>query len=245
MSAIAGSTGPIKTSDSFGTFSTAGTAQSPLSNASVTWAEVDDQTDFTRLLAHARAGLVEQLGQLLQLYRNYLTILATTQIDRKLRTRVSPSDVVQEAMLMAHRDFTQYRGRSEREFLAWLRQILIHTLHRVIDTHVRAKKRTVRCEVSLEQIGERFDQSAANLLSALIDPGPSPSAGPRAREAVVALADQLGKLPPHYRDVLVLRNLQGLGFEEVAQRLDKSVGAVRMIWLRAMEKFKQSYESGE
>jgi RNA polymerase sigma-70 factor (ECF subfamily) len=129
--------------------------------------------------------------------------------------------------------------------LAWLRQILIHTLHRVIDTHVRAKKRTVRCEISLEQIGERFDQSAANFVPALVDPGPSPSAGPRAREAVVALADQLGKLPPHYRDVLVLRNLQGLGFEEVAQRLDKSVGAVRMIWLRAMEKFKQCYETGE
>lgn len=246
MSSLTGSImGPVGTNDSYGPTTAASATESPLSNASAAWVDAEEQTDFGLLLAQARAGMREQLGQMLQLYRNYLTILATTQIDRKLRTRVSPSDVVQEAMLMAHRDFMQYRGRTEREFLAWLRQILIHTLHRVIDTHIRAKKRTVRCEVSLDGIGERFDQSAANLLSALVDPGPSPSAGTRAREAVVALADQLAKLPPHYRDVLVLRNLQGLTFEEVAQRLDKTVGAVRMIWLRAMEKFKQSYESGE
>jgi RNA polymerase sigma-70 factor (ECF subfamily) len=203
-------------------------------------ANIDASSSFARLLFAARGGANEPLGQLLQLYRNYLTILATTQINRKLRTRVSPSDIVQEAMLMAHRDFDQYRGRTEREFLAWLRQILIHTLHRVVDTHVRAKKRTVRCEISLEAIGERFDRSAANFLSALVDPGPSPSAPARGRETVVALADQLAKLPAHYRDVLVLRNLQGLPFEEVAQRLDKNVGAVRMMWLRAMERFKQT-----
>jgi RNA polymerase sigma-70 factor (ECF subfamily) len=211
-----------------------------LSNASVTGSTLDASSDFGRLLFAARGGANEPLGQLLQLYRNYLTILATTQIDRKLRTRVSPSDIVQEAMLMAHRDFDQYRGRTEREFLAWLRQILIHTLHRIVDTHVKAKKRTVRCEVSLEAMGQRFDRSAANFLSALVDPGPSPSAPARGRETVVALADQLAKLPAHYRDVLVLRNLQGLPFEEVAQRLDKNVGAVRMLWLRAMERFKQT-----
>src|SRR5688572_29255339 len=86
-----------------------------LSNASVTGsAHLDVASDFARLLFQARGGANEPLGQLLQLYRNYLTILATTQIDRKVRTRVSPSDIVQEAMLMAHRDFAQYRGRTER-----------------------------------------------------------------------------------------------------------------------------------
>jgi RNA polymerase sigma-70 factor (ECF subfamily) len=246
MSSLTGSvTGPVRTGDSFSPFPTAGTPQSPLSNASAAWVDADEQSDFGLLLAHARAGMNEQLGQLLQLYRNYLTILATTQIDRKLRRRVSPSDVVQEAMLAAHRDFLQYRGRTEREFLAWLRQILIHTLQGMIDTHIVAKKRTVRCEVSLDWMVERFERSAANLVSALVDPGPSPSAGTRGREAVVALANQLAKLPPQYRDALVLRNLQGLTFEEMAPRLDKSTGAVRMLWLRAMERFKQCYESGE
>jgi RNA polymerase sigma-70 factor (ECF subfamily) len=197
------------------------------------------------LLSDARQGLTDQLGQLLQLYRNYLTLLATTQIDRKLRVRVSPSDLVQETMLAAHRDFDKFRGTTEREFLAWLRQVLINCLHHLIDAHVKAKRRDVRREISIEQIGAALDRSAVNFVNLLADPGPSPSAPVRRREAVVALADQLAKLRPQYRDVIVLRNLQGLSFEEVAQRMNRSAGAVRMLWLRAMEKFKQIYEPND
>src|SRR5271165_3102484 len=68
-----------------------------------------------KLLERARRGNAEALGQVLQLYRNYLTILATTQLDRRLRRRVSPSDLVQDAMLAAHTDFAAFRGGSERE----------------------------------------------------------------------------------------------------------------------------------
>src|SRR6187455_2420617 len=81
------------------------------------------------LLLAVRGGDEQQLGRLLQLYRNYLTILATTQLDARLRRRISPSDLVQEAMLGAYRDFAQFRGVSERALLGWLRQILIHCLH--------------------------------------------------------------------------------------------------------------------
>src|SRR4051812_43409404 len=81
------------------------------------------------LLREARDGNEQQLGRLLTLYRNYLTILATTQLDARLRRRISPSDLVQEAMLGAYRDFLKFRGSSERELLAWLRQILINCLH--------------------------------------------------------------------------------------------------------------------
>src|SRR5262245_28411131 len=90
------------------------------------------------LLSRARRGDRSQLGQLLQLYRNYLTILAATQLDARLRRRMSPSDLVQEAMLGAYRDFDQFRGASERELLAWLRQILIHCLHHAYEAPVQA-----------------------------------------------------------------------------------------------------------
>jgi RNA polymerase sigma-70 factor (ECF subfamily) len=76
----------------------------------------------------------------------------------------------------------------------------------------------------------------------LADRGPSPSAPLQQRERAVALADQLSRLPPHYRDVIVLRNLQGLSFDEVADRMDRKPGTVRMLWLRAIEKFKQIYQ---
>jgi len=99
------------------------------------------------LLLTARGGDEQQLGRLLQLYRNYLTILATTQLDARLRRRISPSDLVQEAMLGAYRDFAQFRGVSERELLGWLRQILIHCLHHAYEMHIKAGRRDLRREV--------------------------------------------------------------------------------------------------
>ena len=194
------------------------------------------------LLQRARLGNTEALGQVLQLYRNYLTILATTQLDRKLRRRVNPSDLVQDAMLAAHTDFAKFQGCSERELLAWLRQILINCLHHVIETHLRAKMRDMRREISVEHLGATLDQSACNFTQMLADRGPSPSAPMQQRERAVALADQLSRLPPQYRDVIVLRNLQGLSFDEVAERMDRKPGTVRMLWLRAIEKFKQIYQ---
>ncbi len=193
----------------------------------------------------ARSGASEQLGQLMEIYRNYLTILASTQINQRLRSRVSPSDVVQETMLAVHRDIANFRGSTEREFLAWLRQVLINTIHHTVEVHVKAQRRDIRREISIEQIGALMDRSAANFVRELADPGPSPSALVRRREASVSLANQLAKLRPQYRDVIVLRNLQGLSFEEVGTRMARSSGAVRMLWLRAIEKFKQVYEPEE
>jgi RNA polymerase sigma-70 factor, ECF subfamily len=204
--------------------------------------ETTNSSAVGALLKKAKHGEKEPLGQLLQLYRNYLTILATTQLDRKLRQPMNPSDLVQEAMLAAHCDFVKFRGSTEREFLVWLRQILINCLHHAFDTHVRAKMRDVRREISVEQANAALDRSAVGFAQILEDQGPSPSAPMQQRERAVAFADQLAKLRPQYRDVIVLRNLQGLSFEEVADRMNLKPGNVRMLWLRAIDKLKQVYE---
>ena len=70
----------------------------------------------------------------------------------------------------------------------------------------------------------------------------SPTTPLHDRERAVAIADKLAQLKPDYRDVIVLRNLQGLSFDEVAQRMERKPGTVRMLWLRAIEKFRQLYE---
>ncbi|MFU7560495.1 sigma-70 family RNA polymerase sigma factor [Stieleria sp. JC731] len=180
------------------------------------------------------------LGDLLQLYRNYLTVLATTQLDQRLRRRMNPSDLVQETMLAAHRDFDNFRGASEPELLCWLRQILMNCLRDAIDTHFHAQKRDMRREISIEAISAQLDESVCHFANILTDRGPSPSEPTRRRERAVELADQLAKLRPEYRDVIVLRNLQGLSFNEIAERLERRPGTVRMLWLRAMDKFKQT-----
>ena len=81
--------------------------------------------------------------------------------------------------------------------------------------------------------------STVDFVAGLPDRGPSPSESVGQRERAVGLADQLARLRPSYRDVIVLRNLQGLSFEEIAERMDRKSGTVRMLWLRAIERFKQ------
>jgi RNA polymerase sigma-70 factor (ECF subfamily) len=201
-----------------------------------------DDVVVSDLIDQARAQGRQPLGRLLQLYRNYLTILASLQLNQRIRARVSPSDLVQEAMLAAYRDFDHFQGRTEREFLAWLRQILIHNLHHAVAAHVAAKKRDIRCEVSLDQLNTTPEKSTLRFANCLADPGPSPSAAIRQKERTLALANQLSRLKCQYRDVIVLRNLQGLPFEEIARRMNRTPGSARMLWLRAIEKFKEICE---
>lgn len=199
------------------------------------------QTDrpIAEIIDSVRRGNTQTLGQLLQLYRNYLNVLATTQLDRRLRRRMSTSDLVQETMLAAHRDFGQFRGGSEGELLAWLRQILCNCLSHAVEKNIHAQKRDMRREVAMENVARRVDESVARMSNLFAANDASPSQIVGRRELAAELSDQLAKLKPTYRDVIVYRNLQSLSFDEIADRMDMKTGAARMLWMRAIAKFKE------
>ena len=198
----------------------------------------------SHLLANVLSGGADQLGRLLELYRNYLNMLADSQLDQKLRARVSPSDVVQETMLEAHRDFQQFRGRSQAEFAAWLRQILVNNLARMIERHVLTRKRDVRRQVSIDQVKESVERSTV-LANVLAGREETPSVHLERHERAVVLANLMQQLPDHYRQVLVLRNLQGLSFQEVALQLERTEPATKMLWMRAVKKLRGLFEANE
>ena len=129
---------------------------------------------ISRLIATARTGGPEVLGELLQKYSNYLRLLAITHLDARLRSRVSPSDIVQETNCDAHRDFPKFRGQSEGEFVAWLRAILVHNLARLIERHVLTEKRDIRREVSLHHLGKSMERSTMRLQQFLATPPDPP-----------------------------------------------------------------------
>jgi RNA polymerase sigma-70 factor (ECF subfamily) len=200
-------------------------------------------SSFSALFDDARQGDVSSVGALLHQYRNYLMVLASTQLETRLQPRVSPSDVVQETMLRAHKHFGQFRGETEAELLGWLRQILVNNLAKFVEQHMLAARRDVRREVSIERLGKALEQSTVQLAALLPAEGNSPSMAVQQREEAVQLADRLSQLPADYRQVLMLRNLQSLPFEEVARQMDRSVGATRMLWLRAIERLRAVYGS--
>lgn len=204
--------------------------------------DASGEPDRDALLDAARAGQSECLGTLLQLYRNYLHLLARTQIDMHLRGRVDPADLVQETFLDACRDFAQFRGSTEPEFLAWLRKILVYNVARLVQQQVLTKKRDARREVSLESHLAALGESSARLEAALVGRLSSPSAQAQRRERATVVADHLARLAPDYQEVIVLRNLEGLPFAEVAERMGRTPGAVRILWVRALDQLRRSLE---
>ena len=103
----------------------------------------------TLLVARARTGEPEALNALLKMYRNYLRLLAGTQITPILCVRIDPSDLVQETLMEAGRDFAQFNGTTERQLMSWLRTILARNLANLIKHH-HAQKRDVYQHRSLE-----------------------------------------------------------------------------------------------
>jgi RNA polymerase sigma-70 factor (ECF subfamily) len=188
------------------------------------------------LLREARAGDAATLGRLLELYRRYLALLARVQIGHRLQGKVDASDIVQETFLEAHRNFPRFRGTSEGELVRWLRQILAANLADLLRRYLGAQGRDVRLEREIE---DAFDRSSVLLDRGLVAQQSSPSQQAARREQAVLLADALDQLPDDYRDVLVLRHLEGLTFPQVAERMGRSLDSVEKLWMRGLARLRQ------
>ena len=188
------------------------------------------------LLLEARAGDSGRLGELLECYRRYLSILARVQLGQRLQGKLDASDLVQDVFLEAHRHFPQFAGTTEGQFLAWLRQILAATLANLIRRYLGTQGRDVRLE---RELANELAHSSRVLDGALVAQVSSPSQAASKREQGVLLADALTELPEDYREVVLLRNLHGLSFPEVAERMGRTVDSVEKLWLRALIRLRQ------
>lgn len=194
---------------------------------------MSDSPPPAELIERCRQGDVRAREQLFEAYRPYLHLLAQGQLGRQLRAKCDASDLVQQTLLEAHRDFGGFKGNLEVELLAWLRRILAHNVFNEARRYA-ARQRDTKREVSIEQVQTGLEQSSMTLGRCLAANGPSPSSIVAKDEAGVNLAVTLAKLPEDYRAVLVLRVIEGLSAEEVGELLGRTAGAVRMLQMRAL-----------
>lgn len=194
------------------------------------------RVDISQLLSRARRGENRALGRLLELYRNYLTLLARSQVQQSLQAKADASDLVQEAFAEAQQSFADFQGTSERELMQWLRSILAHRIARLVRRY-GTQGRDVRLE---RQLSRALDESSRGLERALEAEHTTPSQAAARREDAVLLADALEGLPDVYREVLTLRHLEGLGFDDVAERMGRTVDGVKSLWSRALGQLRRN-----
>ena len=174
-------------------------------------------------------------------YREYLRLLVRLQLGTFLRAKLDASDIVQQVMLHAHENRTQFRGISEAEWLGWLRAILANTLAataRRFDTQSREATR----ERSLEA---ELDLSSARLENLLAADQSSPSERVVHVEEILQLAGALAQLPDDQRRVVELHHLRGLKVADVATEMDRTRPAVVGLLFRGLKRLREILREGE
>lgn len=188
--------------------------------------------NFMQQLLAARNGSAEALAWLLENCRPYLLLIANEELDVDLRPKLGASDLVQQSVIEAQRDFAGFRGNSHEDLVAWLRRILHYNL---------ADARRHYREAQRRQLGrERLlgDSAGATLQQDLISNVTPPLERTIAREQSAVLEQALKNLSPEYQQVLALRYDEGRSFAEIGAALGRSEEAAKKLWMRAVRQLR-------
>jgi RNA polymerase sigma-70 factor (ECF subfamily) len=175
-----------------------------------------------------------------QTYRSYLYLLARSHIGTRHQAKIDPSDIVQQTLLDAHQKQAQFRGGTEAEWMAWLKQILANNLADAVRGLARAKRDVSRERSLDEQLGDSFTRVDGWLAAAQS----SPSQQAVRSEELIRLADALTAMPEAQREAIVLHHLQGLALADVAAQLNKSPAAVAGLLHRGLKRLRELLSAG-
>lgn len=185
-----------------------------------------DSPETMRLLERARQGDQAALDELLQQHRPFLRRLVELRLDPKLRARIDPSDVVQEAQLEAAVRLHNYLDKPAIPFRLWLRRLAVDQLLMARRRHLRDKRSVAR--------EEPLDDSSFALTCQLVDAAATPSQRLAREELADKVRGAVGRLAQDDCDVLMMRTYEGLSFEEVACLLGIQPAAARQRHGRAI-----------
>jgi RNA polymerase sigma-70 factor (ECF subfamily) len=172
----------------------------------------------------------------LERFRHYLNLLARLQMDPRLRAKLDPSDAVQETLLVAYEKFAQFRGATNAELAAWLREILGTTLGQKLRAFTR-QRRDLKLEQSLQAA---LEHSSARLEVFLADGQSSPSVRAERNEDLLLLADALARMPKDQRTAVEMRHLHGSSLDEIARHMDRTKAAVSGLLVRGLKNLREA-----
>jgi len=183
------------------------------------------------LVTLAKEGDEAAVNQLCSVYGERVRRLIRLRLDRKLRPKLDSVDVVQDALILAMDGLKNFTYKDEGDFLRWLSKIAENRLRDMFD-RFHADKRDIHKEIPFK----REDTSTEGVTVGAAEPvaDTTPSIITRKKEALDRLEKALDRLKPEYREIIMLKKIEGLSHTEIAEKLGKNTGAVRMLLARAM-----------
>jgi RNA polymerase sigma-70 factor (ECF subfamily) len=190
-----------------------------------------DPLERPAALERARQGDQQALGDLLESFRPYVRALTRTLGRERVQSRLGASDLIQDALVVAHQSFAGFRGTTVAELTSWLRQIVLRSAGHTLRDHLGRAKRAANRELS-----------ADDLAAFLVDTGTSPSGQAIRHEQAAQLAQVLAEMPEDMQQVLLWRHVDGLAHADIAARLERTEEAARALYVRALRKLRDHWQ---
>jgi RNA polymerase sigma-70 factor (ECF subfamily) len=172
---------------------------------------------------------IAAFSELAEETRPYLKAVVARVLKGRLADKMDESDVVQDALARAMGRLAQCQGESPAQCRAWLVTIVRNHALNLLRYWGQQER-----DVQREQAIPCDSRDGAALAAG----GSTPSERAMRREQAARLAAAVEQLPPDYREVIRLREFEGLSHAEVAQRMGRSHDVVRQLWVRALKRLR-------
>ena len=198
-------------------------------------------SEIDHLLERVREGSSSAARSLVDAHRGRLRKMVAVRMDRRLQSRVDPSDVVQDVLFEATRRLPRYLESGKLPFYPWLRQMAWDRLVALHNTHVRVQKRSVNRERAFELNDDSVDVFTSVARSRL----PSPSEEAIQEELRQRVRHALDALEDVDREVLLMHYVEQMTLREIAATLELSESATKSRHIRALDKLARQMGSEE
>ena len=185
---------------------------------------MQDKQTTEELINDARRGDRLAFDRVIQGIQNELGAFVISRLGPALRQRVESDDIVQETLLKAFENVERFQWKGPQSLKRWLFTIAEHMIR-----NASRKRSMTTGEFSIDARSKE----------------PSPSRVMRREERLDRLGDSLGALSSDHRTVIELSRIEGLRIKEIAERMNRSPGAVKHLLSRALENLRDRFGDTE
>ena len=198
---------------------------------------LDESAESERMRERLRADGPAAMGAIFADHRDRLRRMVEMRLDHRVRSRVDPSDVLQEAFVDAAARLDSFLQKPDLPLFLWLRLVVGERLLKFHRHHLGTQMRDAGRDVTLYR-GALPAASSAAIAAQLLGKHTSPTQAAVRAERALRLQDALNALDPVDREILSLRHFEELTHAEAARALDIEPPAAARRYVRALKRLK-------